>query len=281
MRDITDKVAVVTGAGSGIGRATALALASHGAHIALCDLNEDAARDTAGAVATLGGRASVHRVDVSSFDEMQDLADGVVSWHGAVDIVVNNAGIGHGPTPIGEFVRSDFERVMDVNFWGVVNGSLAFLPHLRTRAEANIVNVGSYASLLAVPRMGPYVSSKFAVRGFSEGLRAELRSTSVRVALVCPGGTRTAIMTNSPVVAEHERQSMQRSMERGFLTHPDRVAAVIIRAVRRDRGRALVGPDTRALDWLARTLPASYSRLIAEPFDRYVDKALLGPTARR
>ncbi|MEW6471278.1 MAG: SDR family NAD(P)-dependent oxidoreductase [Actinomycetota bacterium] len=274
MRELRGKVAVVTGAGAGIGRATALALAPEGTAVAVCDLDVGAAKETADLVERAGGRASVHQADVSSEDEMRGLVDGVLSEHGVVDIVVNNAGI-IGPTvKTADLPLDRFHKVMDVNFWGVVHGSMFFVPHLVTRPQANLVNVASNAGILAYSRMAAYNSSKFAVRGFTETLRMELQSTPVRVTVVCPGMTGTSILLNSPVIDEAEKRAMHERLTKTWTNKPEKVAAAIVSAIRRDKPRALVGPDTAALDAIVRLLPAAHSRLLAKPVDLLFRTAL-------
>ena len=274
MRELREKVAVVTGAGAGIGRATSLALSREGTTVAVCDLDAGTAKETANLIEAAGGRASVHQVDVSSEDDMRRLVDSVLTEHGVVDIVVNNAGIA-GPTmKTAEVPLDRFHKVMDVNFWGVVHGSVFFVPHLVTRPEANLVNVASNAGILAYSRIAPYNASKFAVRGFTETLRMELRSTPVRVTVVCPGITGTSIVAHSPVIDEAERRTMQARFDKTWTTKPEKVAASIVKAIQRDKARALVGPDTAALDAIVRLLPAAHSRLLAKPVDLLLRQAL-------
>ena len=274
MRELRGKVAVITGAGAGIGRATALALSREGTTVAVCDVDADGAKETAALVESAGGRASLHRVDVTAEAEMRRLVDAVLAEHGVVDIVINNAGIAGPTAPTADVPLERFHRVMDVNFWGVVHGSVSFLPHLLTRPEANLVNMASNAGILAYSRMAPYNSSKFAVRGFTETLRMELRSTAVRVTVVCPGVTGTQFVAHSPVIDEGERRAMQARFDRTWTTKPERVAAAVVKAIRRDRPRALVGPDTAVLDAVVRLLPAAHSRLLAKPVDLLLRQAL-------
>ena len=274
MRELGGKVAVITGAGAGIGRATALALAGEGTAVAVGDLDADGAKETVELIHAAGGRASLHHVDVTSEAEMRALVDAVLAEHGVVDIVVNNAGI-CGPTlPTAELPLERFHSVMDVNFWGVVHGSVAFLPHLVTRPEANLVNMASNAGLLAYSRMAAYNTSKFAVRGFTETLRMELRSSPVRVTLVCPGITGTQFVAHSPVIDDGERRAMQATYDKMLTTKPEKVARAIVSAIRRDRPRVLVGPDSVALDAVVRLLPAAHSRLLARPVDLLFRRAL-------
>jgi NAD(P)-dependent dehydrogenase (short-subunit alcohol dehydrogenase family) len=274
MRDLEGKVAVVTGAGAGIGRATSLALSRLGATVAVCDLDAGAAKETADLIRGAGGRCSVHQVDVASEEEMRALPDAVLGEHGVVDVVVNNAGIA-GPTSETASVPLDrFRKVMEVNFWGVVHGSVFFVPHLTGRPEANLVNVASNAGILAYSKMAPYNSSKFAVRGFTETLRMELRSTPVRVTVVCPGVTGTSFVAHSPVIDAPERDAMQAQFDKYPTTKPEKVADAIVRGIRQDRPRVLVGPDTYALDAIVRLLPAAHSRLLARPVDLLYRRAI-------
>lgn len=275
MRQLNGKVAVVTGAGSGIGRATALALDREGMAVAAVDLDAGAAKETAGAIAGAGGTASSHQVDVSSEEDMRALVDAVLAEHGVVDAVVNVAGIAVAPTPTVDVPLDRFRKVMDVNFWGVAYGSLFFLPHLLERPEANLVNVASNAGIMAYSKVTPYTSSKFAVRGFSESLRMELRPTPVRVTVVYPGTTKTSLMANSPVI--ENAGTVQRQFEKSWGRPPEAVADAIVRAIRKDRPRALVGPDTAALDAVVRLLPGAYSRLLAGSIDRFM-KMTFGPS---
>jgi NAD(P)-dependent dehydrogenase (short-subunit alcohol dehydrogenase family) len=272
VKDIDEKLAVVTGAGSGIGQATALALAGAGAAVAVCDLDRAAAGRTADRIQDLGGRASAHQVDVSSEVEMRALVDAVMSEHGVADIVVNNAGIMSDIAAAAEVPLSQFRRVMEVNFWGVVHGSLLFLPHLLGRPSAHIVNVSSNAGLVAYARMAPYNSSKFAVRGFTETLRMELQGTPVGVTAVFPGSTKTSLLS-SPVVDDERRRSLQAWSESNWGRSPEAVADAIVRAIRKDRARALSGLDSTLLDLIVRVAPGSYSRLLARPINTFFARA--------
>jgi NAD(P)-dependent dehydrogenase (short-subunit alcohol dehydrogenase family) len=272
MESLRSKIAVVTGAGSGIGRATALALARQGAVVALADLDASSAKETAALLDGVSG-TSVHQVDVASESAMRALVEDVIAEHGAVDVVVNNAGIAPGPGAAQDLPLPTYRRIMDVNYWGMVYGSLFFLPHLLTRPEANLVNVASNAAIIAYPRLAPYSASKFAIRGFSEALRMELRKTRVQVTVVCPGSTHTKIIQNSPVVADSERERLQERFDKTFGRPPEAVAEAIVRAIRQNRPRALAGPDTLVFDALARIAPATYGRWLAPAIERFIDSA--------
>jgi NAD(P)-dependent dehydrogenase (short-subunit alcohol dehydrogenase family) len=274
VKDLTAKVAVVTGGGSGIGRATALALARAGSAVAVCDLDEAQALQTVRSIADEGGRATVHQVDVAVEGRMRALVGEVLAEHGVVDVVVNNAGVGSPVTRAVDIDLSHFRRVVDINFWGVVYGSLFFGPELLDRPEANLVNVASNASFTGYSRMAMYCASKFAVRGFTESLRMELRNTPVKVTVVCPGLTRTAIMANSPVMEIADRQAMQRAFDGGWGRPPEVVGQAIVNAIRKDQPRCLVGPDTRVLDFLTRLTPGRYGNLLGPGIEMGTNKLL-------
>jgi NAD(P)-dependent dehydrogenase (short-subunit alcohol dehydrogenase family) len=273
MQSLRNKIAVVTGAGSGIGRATALALARSGTAVALADVDLASAKETA-ALANGASPTSVHHVDVTSESAMRAFVDDVIGDHGAVDVVVNNAGIAPAPGAAQDLPLGAYRRIMDVNYWGMVYGSLFFLPHLLQRPEANLVNVASNAGIIAYPRLAPYSASKFAIRGFSESLRMELRKTRVRVTVVCPGATHTKIIQNSPIVADSQRERLQERFDQTFGRPPEAVADAIVRAIRRNRPRALAGPDTLVFDALVRIAPAGYARWLAPAIDRFIDSAV-------
>ena len=264
MQNLSGKVSVVTGAGSGIGRALALELARSGSRLALLDVDE---QGLAGTAAALGAAEVLTRhCDMSDAAQVEVAAAAVVDRFAQVDLVVNNAGIAHGGRPFWELPPEDFGRVMDVNFWGVVHGTRAFLPHLMARPEAVLVNVSSLFGLIGVTRQSAYCSSKFAVRGFTESLRMELRESAphVRAVTVHPGGVKTAIARNSLVAgqpADAHREEVQ-AFEQIARTTSDSAAAQIVAGIRSGRSRVLVGTDAKLLDLLARSLPQRYTGLL-------------------
>jgi NAD(P)-dependent dehydrogenase (short-subunit alcohol dehydrogenase family) len=275
MRDLGGKVAVVTGGGSGIGRALSLALASKGAKVAVCDLNLASAEETVRRVVAAGGSASSHQVDVRSEEEMRILVERVLDEHAVVDVVVNNAGISTAPAPTVDTSLEIFRSVIEVNLWGVIHGSVLFLPHLVKRPAANLVNVASFAGLMGISRMSPYSASKFGVRGLTEALRMEFAATPLKVTLACPGGTRTSIMANSPVIDEAKRDVLQRNLSRSSNSKsPEYVAAAIVKGIIADKPRVLIGPDTKVIDTLVRALPGAYTKLLRRGTEKMFEKAL-------
>ena len=263
MRRLEGRTAVVTGAAGGIGRAIAEKLAAAGCHLALCDRNESGLAETAESVQALGRRASRHVVDVSKRPAMEALVADVLSFHGSCHILVNNAGV----TVISTFENQtldDFEWLMGVNFWGTVYGCKLFLPALLAADEAHIVNLSSVFGILGVPMQSAYCASKFAVRGLSESLRAELSSTRVGVTSVHPAGVATNIVRDARYSARAVG-SMRDNLVNRFSkeTQPDEIADRVVLAIRKNHPRVLVARGARVIDTMQRASPAVGSRVVA------------------
>lgn len=259
MKDFEGRVAAITGAASGIGRALAEELALRGCHLALSDIDEDGLAETA---ARCEGRVTVttHRVDVADRAAVHAWADKVVADHGKVNLAINNAGVAVGAN-IRTMSYDDLEWLMSINFWGVVHGTKAFLPHLEAAGEGHIVNLSSIFGLVSIPTQSAYNASKFAVRGFTDTLRIELKieRSPVSCTTVHPGGVKTNIVRNGRFDPESSDMAGDEDpadrFERIALTKPDAAARQILAAVERDRRRVLVGADAKFVDVVAR-LPA-------------------------
>lgn len=261
MKTLKGKVAVVTGGASGIGRATALRLAGDGCDVAVADVDEVGMEETAREVRARGKRATTHRIDVSKKEEMQRLVDDVLAAHGRVHVVVNNAGVAVSQT-IAEHDLADFEWVVGINFWGVVYGSKFFLPHLVAQGEGHIVNISSMFGLIGLPSQSAYCATKFAVRGFTEALRAELAGSGVGATSVHPGGINTNIVKRARF---HDVAAQARSVK-FFETKtvpPSVVADGISRAILRNQARLLVTKETYVVDALKRAAPTLTDALVA------------------
>jgi NADP-dependent 3-hydroxy acid dehydrogenase YdfG len=265
MTHIDGKVAVVTGAGSGIGRALSYQLAVRGAHLALSDIDAAGLAETVKLVRVVGTRVHAQRLDVTDRAAVLAYADAVVADFGVVNIVVNNAGVAFTGT-IDAMSFEQIERVIDVDFWGVVNGTKAFLPHLIASGDGHVVNISSLFGLMAMPSQGAYNAAKFAVRGFTEALRAEMivAGHPVEVTCVHPGGIKTAIARNAGAVAGQDADALARFFDTKLAhTSAKSAARSILRAVAANRPRAVVGLDAKILDLLVRLVGARYQRAIA------------------
>ena len=271
MKQLEGRVAAITGAGSGIGRALAEELARRGTHLALSDIDETALAETVSRCEGAGSGIKVTsaQVDVADRDAVHAWADQVVDEHGAVHLVFNNAGVALGAT-VEAMSYDDLEWLMSINFWGVVHGTKAFLPHLKASGEGHIVNLSSVFGLISIPSQSAYNAAKFAVRGFTDALRIELDAERCGVSstTVHPGGVRTNIVRHArldPSVTEqaggHEQAARQ--FDRIARTSPEGAARQIIAAVERDRRRVLVGTDAKLIDVVSRLPAGLYQRVLA------------------
>jgi butyryl-CoA dehydrogenase len=269
MKQFKGRVAAVTGAASGIGRALAKDLARRGAHLALADIDDAGLAETVAQCEGFGVKITSQHLDVADRDAVYAWAERVVADHGTVNLVVNNAGVGLGAT-VESMSYEDFEWLMNINFWGVVYGTKAFLPRLKASGEGHIVNVSSVFGLISVPSQSAYNAAKFAVRGFTDTLRMELEIEGgpVSVTTIHPGGIKTNIARNArmdPSVTEltGDAEKARSDFERIFITSPEKAARQILAAVQRDRRRALIGPDAKVIDFISRLPAAFYQTLLA------------------
>jgi len=263
------EAAAVTGAASGIGRALAIELSARGCDLALADRDEAGLQEIAAELArTTSRKISVHRVDIGERSEIAAFAAAAIAAHPSLNILVNNAGV----ALLGQFNEIDqaeIEWLFNINFWGVVHSTRAFLSHLATRPEAHIVNVSSIYGIIAPPGQTAYSSAKFAVRGFSESLRHELQAASspVRLSVVHPGGVSTNIVRNMRMgagVTDNERRALAIEwFDQIARTTPKDAALRIIRGIENNEPRILIGGDARFMDLLQRLRPATYWRVMA------------------
>jgi NAD(P)-dependent dehydrogenase (short-subunit alcohol dehydrogenase family) len=262
MSTFNGKVAVVTGAGSGIGAALATRLATEGASLALCDVDESGLAEAAAAARQAGATVYEAAVDVADRAAVQQFAKDVRAEFGVVHQIYNNAGIGH-IGPVTDVSYDDIRRVMDVNFWGVVHGTKEFLPHLIESGDGHVVNVSSVFGITSAPWLSGYDASKFAVRGFTEALRAELLAAGkpVRVTCVHPGGVRTPFVQHADAAPGEDLATVEKYFRRITVTTADGAARAILRGVRLNRGRLLIGPDARAADAAQRIFGSQYERV--------------------
>ena len=275
MKSFNAKVAAITGAASGIGRALSLQLAREGCNLSLSDINDKDLQETVQMAQAAAEKAGKHilvtaqKLDVSKREAVYQWAEKTAADHGRINLIFNNAGVALGATVEG-VEYDDFEWIMDINFWGVVYGTKAFLPHLKAAGDGHVINVSSIFGLFSQPTQCTYNASKFAVRGFTESLRQELDMQNCGVSATCvhPGGiktniARTARYTSS--VSELTGQSEadgKKTFEKLFITTPEKAAKIILDAVRGNKRRVLVGPDAVAIDLMVRTLPETYQTIV-------------------
>lgn len=275
MSEFAGKVCVITGAGSGIGRALALNLAGQGAKLALSDMDSVGLAETVRQVESLGADVKSDHLDVTQREAVLSYADAVVARFGKVNQVYNNAGIAfHGEVERSEF--KDIERIMDVDFWGVVNGTKAFLPHVIASGDGHIVNVSSLFGLLSIPGQSAYTAAKFAVRGFTESLRQEMLIAKhpVKVTCVHPGGIKTAIARNATMPDGDDQATFAQFFDRRLArTTPEEAAKTITTGVRKGKPRVLIGADAKFLDAWVRIVGPSYQRVVATVTSRVLPKS--------
>lgn len=268
MQDFSNKVAAITGAGSGIGRALALNLAARGCHLSLSDINCDGLDETQALLARYPVKVTTTPLDVSDRDAVFAWAEQTAADHGRVNLVFNNAGVALSGT-VGSLSVEDYQWIMDINFNGVLYGTKAFLPLLEQAGEGHIVNISSIFGLASQPLMSGYNASKFAVRGLTESLRQDLEISGSCVSCSCvhPGGIKTNIAKSARMDASSEeitgqnKEESTREFEKLFITTPDKAAKTILNGVSKNSRRILIGPDARIFDLIVRVFPAAYQRL--------------------
>ncbi|MBZ0334027.1 SDR family NAD(P)-dependent oxidoreductase [Marinobacter sp. AL4B] len=271
MKNFRNKVAAVTGAASGIGRALAIALAKEGCHLAVSDVDKVGLKKTVSELQKYDVKVCHDILDVSDNAAVNQWADKVVDHHGKVNLVFNNAGVALGGT-VEETPLEDYEWIININLWGVIYGTKAFLPYIKSSGEeGHVVNISSVFGLFSQPTQSAYNASKFAVRGFTESLRQELdlERGGVSASCVHPGGIKTNIAKNArlnksieSVSKQANAEEMRDQFESLFRTTPETAASVILKGVKKNQRRILIGPDAKVLDYMTRALPASYQSLV-------------------
>jgi NADP-dependent 3-hydroxy acid dehydrogenase YdfG len=270
MQGFAGKVAVVTGAGSGIGQALAIELGRSGAKLAISDVDAEGLAQTEEQLKAIGAPVKSDRLDVTEREAFLAYAEAVNEHFGKVNQIYNNAGIAFtGDIEVSQF--KDIERVMDVDFWGVVNGTKAFLPYVIASGDGHIINVSSVFGLFSVPGQAAYNAAKFAVRGFTEALRQEmiLARHPVAVTTVHPGGIKTAIARNATAAEGLDPDDLAKLFDKRLArTSPQRAAQVILDAVRKKKARVLVGTDAKLLDLMVRVAGPYYQQVFGPVLGR-------------
>jgi len=268
MKDFKDKIIVITGASSGLGREFAVQLYQKGAKLALCDLDQNGLEGTLQITKDDGQKVKLFQVDVSNQSAVLGLAQDIESQLGPVDLLINNAGICLIPQTFEETPDDQFRKVIDVNMWGAYYGIRAFLPQLKTRPEAGIVNISSLAGLVGLYGHAAYSMSKSALRGLSEALGAELSGTKVHVLLVHPGGVQTDLIKNAPNLEEKKRENAHKNFtEMSYLT-PEKTVSRIIKAIQKKKNRAIIGFDARLILFMKGLFPRSFPKILRTIFSQ-------------
>lgn len=270
MQRLAGRVALITGAAGGIGRATAGALADAGCALVLVDRNPEALQDAATALSERGRVLAQHALDVSDRGQMRALADTLAAEQGELHVLVNNAGI-NATAAFAAQPLDELERVMAVNFGGVLYGCKLLLPLLRRAGEGHIVNISSLAGLIAFPSQAIYCASKFAVRGLSEALRMELSGEHIGVTCVHPGAVRTGLLRTGYFTDPLLRQRFESLLQR-FGVPPERLAERIVEAIRHDKPRVVIGVDARVMRWADRWQPKLHRAGLSWLFRRIVSR---------
>ncbi len=265
MKSLDSKVVVITGAGSGIGRALSLNVAAKGALLAVSDWNETALAETVERLKNAGAREVRSDVlDVSNREAFAEYAVAVKAQFGRVNVVVNNAGVSH-TGPVTEMEYADFDWLMGINFWGVVHGTKEFLPHLIESGDGHVVNISSLFGLVSMPGQSTYNAAKYAVRGFTESVREDmlLAGHPVQVTCVHPGGIKTGIARHGRVTAGESHTNVATTFDQKLARmSPERAAEIIIGAVLSNKPRILVGADAHLLHTFAKLTGARYQDIV-------------------
>jgi short-subunit dehydrogenase len=262
MTQYKNKVAVITGAASGIGQALALQMAREGAHLALVDRNIEGLKQVQQQVEMFGVKCLISDLDVADHQAFNRFADEVIAKYEQVDFLFNNAGVSLIDSVENQSL-DDFHWLMNINFWGVVHGTNAFLPHLRKAESAHLVNVSSLFGLLSLPLQSAYNASKFAVRGFTEALKMEMAGTNVSVHCVHPGGIKTNITNSAKITSLHvEKSQILDDFNKQAKTTSEQAAKIILQGIEKKKRRILVGSDAKLLDRIVRWFPETYEKVL-------------------
>jgi NAD(P)-dependent dehydrogenase (short-subunit alcohol dehydrogenase family) len=265
---LAGQVAAITGAASGIGRYLAINLAGEGCPVAIADVDQEGLQETARMLEDSPVKVTTHVVNVADREQVYQYAEDVVAQHGKTNIIINNAGVSLA-TNLEEATYEDVEWLLGINLWGVIYGSKAFLPYLKLQPKGHIVNISSVHGLFTNPGVGPYCTSKFAVRGFTQTLHQELKDTSVSVSCVHPGGIDTNIVLNARFPLsdnpEKDREEANRDFNKFIVrTSADKAARIIISGIKKKKKRILVGYDAHIFAFLERMFPNAWQTLMGK-----------------
>lgn len=269
MKNLTNKVIAITGAGSGIGRALAIQLAQKNAILALNDYDAKSLKETIALLNLPTNRVSEHVFDVGNREQVKTYIEDIIQIHGHIDGIINNAGTSLGKIRVIDMEYDEIEWLFQVNLWGVIYGTKEALPYLINRPESFIINISSVFGIIGIPTQSAYCMSKFAVRGLTESLRMELnRFPNIHVGQVHPGGIATNIIENSKIRNEGDKTKLKKAFKKAAITTAESAANTIIRGIERKKKRILIGRDAKILDILSRIFPTFYQRFIVKSFKK-------------
>ena len=259
MKNLTNKVIAITGAGSGIGRELAIQLAQKNAILALNDFNAESLTETVALLNLPKGQVSQHVFDVGKQENVKAYIEDIIDIHGHIDGIINNAGTTLGKIKVIDMEYDEMDWLLKINLWGVVYGTKEALPHLIGRPEAFVVNISSIFGIMGVPTQSAYCVSKFAVRGFTESLRMEVgKYPNLQITQVHPGGIDTNIINNSNIRTEKAKTKLKAQFQKSAITSASDAAKTIINGIERKKNRILIGRDAKWIDFLVRLFPSSY-----------------------
>jgi short-subunit dehydrogenase len=254
MQNLTDKIVIVTGAASGIGRELAVALSQLQTKLILVDRNTEELNNTAQLLHS-SSRAFLFTLDVSDKEAIIKFRDEVIGKFGYIDVLINNAGIALAPLEFSDIPENDFDKVININLHGTIWMSRAFLPTLLTRKESSLVNISSVFGLFGVPKQTAYCTSKYAVRGFTESLRVELKHSNIGITCVHPGGIKTNIVRSSIFYNKNDKETVISEFDKVAKTSPEKASKAIINAILKKKKRITIGPDAKLIYFFSRLYP--------------------------
>ncbi len=273
MKIFANKVSVITGAASGLGRELAIQLSNLGSIVAIADIDENGLQETSRIIIQAGGSVTPYLLDVSKRDDVYAFAEKVISDYEQVDVLINNAGVSL-KGDVEELSYENLEWIIGINTWGVIYCTKAFFSNLKKQPEANIVNISSVFGLIGVAGKSAYCASKFAVKGFTESLRQELYHTNVAVSIVHPGSVATNIIRNRRIQNENDRIKTEKYVKRFdeiAKTSASGAAKIVIKGIKKNKPRILIGSDSRLISLLGRCLPGRYDRIALNQIARKLE----------
>ena len=274
MKNLTGKHVALTGAGSGIGKALALAFAEEGCHLSLSDISAERLESVVHECERLNPKIQIHKeiFDVSEESQVHQWAKNSIASLGHIDVVINNAGVALHGVKAENIAKADFDWIMGINFWGMVYGSQAFVPHLKSRPESALVNISSILGIVGLARQAAYCTTKFAIRGYTESLRMETLEDAPHLIVhsVHPGGVSTNIANDAKSAVNQEAEMDPDEANKALVMPPPQAAQIIIDHIKRKKSRIIVGNDAKKMQWIQRIWPERYTKMLFKQFSQLI-----------